>query len=149
MGCSKLNLDTSGNKLALIKRIKDALNSQQQEQDEIISNETGMLSNDPKDGFCDSVSNDQDKSSVDAVINEQEDKSIEDWTKQKMIDECSKLNLDSSGNKIALIKRIKDALNSQKQEQDEIISYEAGKISNFDEGVPIDTINTNDGECPN
>ena len=53
--------DSSGNKLALIKIIKDALNSEQQEQDKIISNETGKISNDQKDSLCEAVSNDHDR----------------------------------------------------------------------------------------
>merc|ERR1712106_793665 len=111
--CMQLNLDHSGNKLALIKRIQDSWNSQNLKIEEsCINPEIEVTCNERDTKISD------EKEENFNVSNEPEDSPIESLTKQELIDKCQKLNLDYSGNKLALVKRVKDFWSSRNNETD-------------------------------
>jgi len=98
--CRKLKIDESGNKGALIERIKETwilkglLNKTDKSEDS--ENNLNELSNEDK------------VAATQVSKSDDEDGPIEDWTKQELLEECRRLKLDESGNKVVLIDRIKE-----------------------------------------
>merc|ERR1711892_1235639 len=97
--CKKLEIHENGNKDVLIERIKETWISR------------GILKETHKSKSKENKQ--QVESELDKVENTQvsksddEDGPIEDWTKKELMEECTNLKIDETGNKNDLIERIK------------------------------------------